>query len=403
MEDRDANTTDYALNPDVEHFYTVRRVIDKHFDVEGFSVSGNAIRFAYSGMRGDFKEIAGEFRELGYHPYLKQNGERKICVLMRARKKKDRESRREAVIAWLLLLVTFATTTAAGYVYSDVMVQNDLMANPWYGAFSFSIAIMLILGSHEMGHKIASIKNGIEATPPYFIPFPTIIGTMGAVIRIKSPTPDKNAAVALGASGPIVGFLVTIPILVAGIAMSPAVSVSVFTEGGDGTVMYFGESILFKILEALFLNVPEGKEIYLHPLAFAGWVGLFVTSLNLIPMGQLDGGHIARALLGDRGHSILNRALIGFLFAAGAVGFYQLYYGPGQFGALGDALSYIAWPGWLVWAILGYFITRRGYPRTMNEFEPVTRLSLILGIACLVIFLLCFMPNPIGVADVGSI
>ncbi len=400
MDDRYTNTTAGVPAPDIERYFMVRRLIDEYFDVEGFTISGNTIRFAYTRMKSDFQTIAHEFQSLGYNPYLKQRGGRKICVLLQARTRKDRESRREAVIAWLLLAVTFLSTTAAGYSYSIAMVQKGLMSNPWYGALSFSIAIMLILGSHEMGHKVTSMKNGIDATPPYFIPFPSIIGTMGAVIRIKSPTPDRNAAVALGASGPIIGFLVTIPILIIGLHLSPVVPTTMFTAGGDGTVMFFGESILFKALSDILVHVPAGKEMYMHPLTFAGWVGLFVTSLNLIPMGQLDGGHIVRALLGDRAHSIINKVLIAVLFVAGAAGFSMLYSGPGNPGGI---LSSIAWPGWLIWAIIGFFITRRGYPKTMNEYEPLTKLSYALGICCLIIFFLSFMPNPIGITNISAL
>ncbi len=154
---------------------------------------------------------------------------------------------------------------------------------------SYSIGIMLILGCHELGHKLAAMKNGVNATWPYFLPVPAepfLFGTMGAVIKMKSPVTDRNASVEIGAAGPILGVIVGIPLLILGLKMSANVPVNLVNSlNTNGLQIYIGESLIIRFLKMLFVKkAPTGYELVLHPLAFAWWAGLLVTSLNLIPV-----------------------------------------------------------------------------------------------------------------------
>jgi membrane-associated protease RseP (regulator of RpoE activity) len=286
-------------------------------------------------------------------------------------------------IMWniILFIATISSTIFAGYYLSLPLVMEGRMENVWAGAVSFSAAIMFILGTHELGHKYASHKNGVDATWPYFIPMPFIfIGTMGALIKSRSPMPDNNSMIQLGAAGPLCGFLVAIPVYIIGIKLSYIVPAVEPAEGE--TFLYFGQSIITEFLGGLVLQVPSGADVFLHPIAIAAWAALLVTSVNLIPVGQLDGGHIARALLGERLHRMLSYALIGIMVVMGFP-----YYNP-----------FFVWEGWLIWALVLYFIIMRARSGgAMNELEPITINSKILALAALVVFIITVIPIPLGI------
>jgi len=192
----------------------------------------------------------------------------------------------------LLFLATIGTTLLAGSIMAGgnpFSAFSDL----WKG-LPFSTTLMLILGFHETGHYIYARKHGVDATLPYFLPAPTFIGTFGAFIKIKSPIYQRKALLDIGASGPIAGFLVAVPALIWGLLHSNVVTVT-----GEQLGIQLGDSLLMKLLTySIFPTLLETQDIILHPVAFAGWIGLLVTMLNLLPIGQLDGGHIAYAILG---------------------------------------------------------------------------------------------------------
>jgi membrane-associated protease RseP (regulator of RpoE activity) len=184
---------------------------------------------------------------------------------------------------------------------------------------------MSILLAHELSHYIASRKHNVEATLPYFIPAPTLIGTFGAFIKMKSPVTTRKALLDIGISGPLAGFIVSVIVSVIGLYLSRVVPVQ---ETKDA--LSLGDSLLFSTLSQLILDYQPGSEdVLLHPVAFAGWIGFFVTSLNLLPIGQLDGGHIAYSLFGER-HAYLSKGLIPILFLLGI----------------------FLWEGWALWAIV---------------------------------------------------
>jgi len=230
----------------------------------------------------------------------------------------------------------------------------------------FSFAIMAILLGHEMGHYLTCRYYGIDATLPFFIPAPTLVGTMGAFIRIKSPIQHRAALLEVGIAGPIVGFVLAVPALIFALAKSNYVAL-----GPPGAGLELGEPLIFKLLETIMRKTPPpGMAINLHPIGIAAWFGFFATALNLLPVGQLDGGHVSYALFG-RIHKGISQA---FLFTLIPLG---LFY----------------WQGWLVWTAVLLFLGFR-HPVTLDDSVPLSRRHAWLGWAALGMFVLCFTPMP---------
>jgi len=230
----------------------------------------------------------------------------------------------------------------------------------------FSFAIMTILLGHEMGHYLTCRYYGIDATLPYFIPAPTLVGTMGAFIRIKSPIQHRAALLEVGIAGPIVGFLLAVPTLIVALAKSGYVTPAPSSSG-----IGLGEPLIFKAMEFLMGKTPPaGMEINLHPIGIAAWFGFFATALNLLPVGQLDGGHVSYALFG-RIHKRISQA---FLFALIPLGVFY-------------------WQGWLLWTTVLLIIGFR-HPVTVDDSIPLSRRHVWLGWIALVMFILCFTPMP---------
>ena len=196
------------------------------------------------------------------------------------------------LINWALLLATIVTTFVTGYWISPDVI------NPFIGGASFTVAMLAVLGLHEMGHKITANKKGIDATLPYFIPGPPPFGTFGAVIMQKSLPPNKDALFDVGADGPIVGFIIATIVSIIGLMLTVR-SPSVPANPIGVPLMW---NILEKLLNSFNLipKAPPNMILLLHPVAFAGWVGMFVTMLNLLPAAMLDGGHVARSVLGEK-------------------------------------------------------------------------------------------------------
>jgi membrane-associated protease RseP (regulator of RpoE activity) len=272
--------------------------------------------------------------------------------------------RRIPYVHLILFMLTFLTTLVAGALQqgADILKDPSRVAE----GLPFALTLMTILLVHEFSHYIASKRHNTEATLPYFIPAPSIIGTFGAFIKMKSPIATRRALIDIGASGPIAGFVVSVIACLAGLSMSQIVSVAK-TEGSLG----LGESLLFSFLSWLvFGSLPDTSDILLHPVAFAGWIGLFVTTLNLIPVGQLDGGHIAFALLGGR-HRQVSIVLIMFLAVFGV--FY--------------------WEGWALWAVL-MLVLGINHPPVLYWEMPLDGRRRAIGLLALLIFFITFIPLP---------
>ncbi|MCD6525329.1 MAG: site-2 protease family protein [Thermococcus sp.] len=325
----------------------------------------------------NFEVVLGEFESKGYWAALKKaNGDVVLYVFPAGEIKPDNPK-----MGITLFILTLLSTLWAGYVlalnYIATLDEFGLPGyrNPYVTAIAFSLSVLAILGTHEMGHKIAATIHNVKATFPYFIPFPNILGTLGAVIRVKSPVPTRDAAVDLGVSGPLVGILVAIPVTIIGLRLSPLVPKSLVppTEGG----VYFGTNLFFVILERLVLGgaiTENDYVVFLHPVAIAGWVGILVTFLNLIPAAQLDGGHIARAFMSEKTHRYFTIGI----------------------GITLMLMSYL-WIGWLIWGLLILFIGSTGNPGALDEVTPVSRSRKALAILALFIFILTATPVPLSV------
>ena len=270
-----------------------------------------------------------------------------------------------------LFLSTILTTLFAGTLLAGVnpAATPELI----YRGIPFSFAIMTILLSHEMGHYLMSRRHKVEATLPYFIPAPTLIGTFGAVIKMRSPVPNRRALLDIGAAGPIVGFIVSIPFLIVGLKLSEI-------KPGVAGDLSLGTSLLLGFMEQLFYpSVPDGHVLYLHPVAFAGWLGMLVTMLNLLPIGSMDGGHIAYAVLGKRRHHISSRVFVVALLATGAIGYLT-----GLFGLI----------VWGVWGAMNIFIGLK-HPPPIDSESPLDGKRKLIAVIAAFIFILTFVPMPV--------
>jgi len=235
----------------------------------------------------------------------------------------------------------------------------------------FAFTLMLILFVHEMGHYVTSQVYGVKTSFPYFIPGPWppygIIGTFGAFIKMRSPILQKKALLDIGAAGPFAGFGIAVVAICVGLYSSKIVRID-----ETSSLLQLGDSLVFTFLAHLMAKAPaEGFDLALNPVAFAGWIGLFVTSLNLLPIGQLDGGHIAYALLGKK-QKFLSIAMIVVLIVLGRMG----------------------WEGWYIWAAMAALLGVR-HPPTSDEETPLDFKHRLLGISSVVLFIITFMPVPI--------
>ena len=277
---------------------------------------------------------------------------------------------RVPVIHIVLFVLTFITTAMAG----AFQVGADPISDPRTirAGFPFAVTLLSILMIHELGHYFLSRVHGVRATLPYFIPAPPfLIGTFGAFIRMKSPPPSRRALFDVGAAGPWAGLCVAIPAVLVGLRLSEVRPLAM-NEGG----LVLGDSILFSFLTRLALGVtPDNATILLHPVALAGWFGLFVTFLNLLPVGQLDGGHVAYAMFG-RWHRWVSRA---FVIVIAVLGFH-------------------GWQGWFVWVVL-LMLIGLDHPPTrdpVTTLDPRRRLAGWLTVAA---FVVTFMAEPISLSQ----
>jgi membrane-associated protease RseP (regulator of RpoE activity) len=288
----------------------------------------------------------------------------------------------------LLLLLTLVTTTVVGAGLSRSFAQGrpfdfdtDLRGYivMWHdpsfllAGLPFSLTLLAILLVHEMGHYLAARYYGVDATLPFFLPAPTLIGTLGAFIRIRSAIVSKRILFDIGIAGPLAGFAVLLFPLAVGMSLSKVVP----GIGAQGELL-FGTPLLFKLFAWIQFHGVPIDNIYLHPVARAAWVGVLATALNLLPIGQLDGGHVLYAFAGERTR-LLSRV---FVVALAALGCYQLF-----------TTEYHAGYTWLFWsAVLLIFAMR--HP-TIIDSRPVGRVRAWLAIAALVILVLCFTPVPV--------
>lgn len=288
---------------------------------------------------------------------------------------------------FVLFILTMLTTLVAGAIQSvgpDLLIQHPALI---VRGIPFAFAILSILTAHEMGHYVMSRRHGVITSLPYFIPSPFFIfdlnpGTFGAVIVTRSPYPNRRALMDIGAAGPIAGFLVAVPITAIGVSLSRVMQVAAMRGG----YVSLGEPLILTMLTHLIKGpIPAGYDVFIHPVAFAGWFGFLVTMMNLIPIGQLDGGHILYALLG--GSPLSHRIRLIMVLAC--------------FGVL--AYLGLSYKGWYVWGgliiIMGMIFGLR-HPPPMDDETPLDFKRKIIGLVTLIILGLSFIPVPFKIMGI---
>jgi membrane-associated protease RseP (regulator of RpoE activity) len=289
-----------------------------------------------------------------------------------------------AAVNAILFLLTLTSVTYWGFIQYQGFYRSDLLSvsgNPLrapealLGGLPFAMAVIAFLLAHEMGHYLACRYYGIAATLPYFIPFPPIApplpGTMGAVIRIVSPITSRRALFDIAVAGPLAGFVVAIPILAVGLSQSRVVSELQIQTGGIYIKM--GEPLIWGLMENWFgPTVGSNQELLVHPLAFVGWFALLVTAMNLLPVGQLDGGHLLYALF-PRWHQTISKIVLAMMLLAG----------------------FLFFPGWVLFSALVFFLLGTRHPRPLHFDQELGGARVMLALIAALILVSSFVLVPV--------
>ncbi|MGQ9502041.1 MAG: site-2 protease family protein [Anaerolineae bacterium] len=314
-----------------------------------------------------YDTLANRWARLGYTPMLRAAREGHELVAMPGL---PRPRPSNPWINAVLFVMTVLSVVFIGALNEGV----DLLRNPAgiVAGFPFAGTLLLILGTHEFGHYFAARHHRVAVTLPYFIPMPlSFVGTFGAFIQLRSPVRNRNQLFDVGVAGPLSGLIVALPLLVYGLSISPVRPLP--PEGG---YLMEGNSLLYLGVKYLIhgeILPGHGRDVMLHPIAFAAWFGILVTAFNLFPIGQLDGGHVLFSLLGERARYV-GFVLVGTLFLMGL----------------------LLWEGWIVWAIL-VFLLGIAHPSPLNDLAPLDAQRKALGVIVLFIFALVFVPVPLRV------
>ena len=304
-----------------------------------------------------------------------------IASAVRSRGKSPASGRSRPWKHVVLFVLTLFSMVAAGAMQQGANVFAGMAALPHLvEGIPFAATLLGVLTAHEFGHYFAARKWGVRASLPYFIPLPyfSFLGTLGAVIKIRSPIPNNRALLDIGAAGPLAGLVIALAACMIGLPQSTLVQERYF----HWEPIQLGAPLIFRGLSALFLpGVVPDQMVLLSPVAFAGWVGLFITAFNLFPVGQLDGGHIVYALFGRR-HRLIGRLTFAALLGLGLFNILSPLWG----GLQGS-------PVWLALAFLLLFLGR-DHPSTRDPGTPLDPRRRRLGYLCLVVFALCFTPVP---------
>jgi membrane-associated protease RseP (regulator of RpoE activity) len=295
--------------------------------------------------------------------------------------------------ATLFVLTVLSVFAAGGHVFQLEASGFREFARALGSGWTFAVPLLAILVVHEFGHYIAARIHRVDASLPYFLPLPvlSLFGTMGAIIAMRGRIRSRNALLDIGASGPLAGMVIAIPVLVIGLSLSPVL------PNPEGHYDQEGQSLLYLALKRIVLGpIPQGYDVQLHPTAFAGWAGLLLTMLNLLPWGQLDGGHVAYALFGsrqDRFARLFRAALLPLFFFNLASLLWPILHGPSTQTYLQAVMNSVFWLLWyVVLGVVGRFSGGAAHPPTEpGELSPARR---VVAALTLVLFVLLFMPTP---------
>ncbi len=361
-----------SLGTEVER---LRTVIGRQFEIYDIRVTYDAIVFfvdcSPSTLEANFDSVRTALVPQNYIPFLqKRGGEYTITI-----SKRKPLGKKGNLVNIILLAVTLVTTTVTGAIlWAGYFRISNLftLSNFLNGIVYFVVPLMLILGLHEMGHFVVARRFGVNASLPFFLPSIPPFGTFGAFISIRDPFPNRKALLEIGIAGPIVGFLVTIPVAIAGLYLTKLNPVAPLPLTPNTTV--YLAPYLYQVLLSLF-QFPSDASLF--PTAFAAWVGFFVTAMNLLPAGQLDGGHVSRALLGDYSKylgwaAILAMVLLGFVSDI-----------------------------WIFYAILALFMGVR-HPPPLNDISRLKVDRKMLGAVAMAMFLVSVTPIPVTTIPTSS-
>jgi membrane-associated protease RseP (regulator of RpoE activity) len=339
--------------------------------VEQVRAEGHALAFGgrlLQSPQAAITSLQPRFRSFGYTPFLQaSDGLTWVRALPFVEVEAPSRPRLNIILFVLTVLSTVVSGSGAFFDFNP-LTEPLKLAN----GFPFAFTLLGILGTHEFGHYFTARHYGASVSLPYFIPAPPpfLFGTLGAIIRMRSPARDRNSLFDIAAAGPLAGLVVAVPALWIGLGWSKVGPVP------PGGAVVFGDSLAMQFMTWLtFGPLPPGHDVFVHPVALAGWVGLFVTALNLIPVGQLDGGRIAYALFGAR-HRQVSLAAFLALLVLGAVT------GSGN---------------WFVWAFLLFFVMGFQHQPPLDDLSPLSPARYAVGIACLILLFLLIPPVPIAI------
>ncbi len=351
-----------------QNLMIILNFLEPYFKVYEYTKGGDAF-VLYGIPRRDEEMIQTILHNLsishGIQAELKHDlGEHRLVV----RRDEDKEKSEKISLNIILAVATIFTTMIMGAIMFGVNPMRD--PHLIYRGLPFTIAIMTVLGSHEMAHYIAAKRHGMKTSLPYFIPIPLPpIGTMGAVIKHRGPIPSRKALFDVGISGPLVGLIVSVLVVAIGLTLPP-----VDIQHLQGRALELEIPPLFKLIAESIGYTEET----LHPVAFAGWVGMLITALNLLPAGQLDGGHVLRAMLGKRANYISALTPISLI-------------------TLGFGVNYILNQNGTIWFFWGLFISlfaAAGHPPPLNDTQPINTPRKLLGITTFILATLCITLTP---------
>ena len=348
-------STDNELAERINQFFSIYDVQHADGNIYFFGTPKEDIRII-------FQKLWPFFSEKGYQVSMKYELGEHILIASPLTQVKERRW-----INVVLAIVTIFTTMVVG----SLLFGADPVTSPAdvLKGLPFTIAIMTVLGAHEAGHYIVAKKHGMHTSLPYFIPFPNIIGTMGAVIKHRGPIPNRKALFDVGISGPLIGLIVSVIVTIIGLLQPP------ITQTPQGLQIELGIPLLFELISRI---IPAGEAVIMHPIAFAGWVGMFVTALNLIPAGQLDGGHVLRAMIGEKAKNV-SRVMPFILIS---LGFYVTY--------ILNSDGFL----WVLWGLFLSFFAAAGHPKPLDDDIPLGKGRMVLGIITFILGMLCFTLIP---------
>ncbi len=314
-----------------------------------------------------YDAVAARARGYGLVTFFRREGEEQVIYFVQGEIPVHRPR-------WRLAALLFSLTTISVFVTGGLMTGEGGASIDWRAGLSFAAPLLLILVAHELGHFFVGRRHRMAISPPYFIPLPlSVLGTLGAVIVMRSPPKNRKQLLQMGAAGPLAGLVFAIPLLIYGLLTSDLAPLPV-----DQPYIMEGNSIFYLAMKYLIfgqrLPSPAGMDVFLNNIAFAAWAGLLVTALNLIPVGQLDGGHAAFTLFGQRIRPLTYFIMAGLIVLAWYTQFW----------------------GWLIWAGL-LFVFGQVYAVPFDDLTPLDGKHKALAILMLVLFVLLFAPNPLRV------